>query len=223
MKRKIILPLGLLLVLLTACSGLVGRSGKTGDATNTPVPDSKTLGTFYPILGTHYQMSAIIDAPGSSRGASADYSELFTSRRYDNGVYNYIFLDVDAEKVHALLPNNANIIQSVRGYPIPVHTADDVPPPPVSWWLYTIQTDTNLDGKLTSEDLKTLSMSDVGGSGYTELIHDVERVLAEVYRENNTLLVLYHSKGKNFMSSIDLATQKVIKTSELPSFGEDVK
>jgi hypothetical protein len=223
MTRKIILPFGLLLILLTACSGLVGRSGQVIDATNTPVPDSKMLGTFYPINGTHYQMAAIIDAPGSSRNSGSDYSQLFTSRRYDYGVYNYVFLDVNAEKVHALLPHNSNIIQSVRGYPTPVSTADDVPPPPVSWWLYTIQSDTDKDGKLTSEDLKTLSMSDVGGLGYTELIHDVERVLAEVYRDNNTLLVLYHSKDKNFMASIDLTTGKVIKTSELPSFGEDVQ
>lgn len=221
--RKMILPFGILLVLLTACSGLVGRSGQVGDATNTPLPDSKMLGTFYPIAGTHYQMSAIIDAPGSSRSANTDYSELFTSRRYDYGVYNYVFLDVEAEKVHALLPHNSNIILSVHGYPTPISTADDVPPPPVSWWLYTVQSDTDQDGKLTSKDLKTLSISDVGGLGYTELIHEVEYVLAEVSKDNNLLLVLYHSKDKNFMSSIDLASQKVIKTSELPSFGEDVK
>lgn len=220
--RKFILTLGLLAVFLTACSGLVGRSAKPTEGDATLVPVKKTLGAFYPIAGTHYQMAAIsADTDGS--GGRFDLSELFTSRLYNYGAYNYVFLDVDAEKVRALLPNNESVILSIQGYPTPPDSTD-LPQIPVSWWLYTVvKKDTDQNGQFTSTDLKTLSISDVGGNGYTELISDVEWVLGNIYKTGDKLLIIYRSKDKNFLTSIDLTTRKVITTSELPSFGNDVK
>lgn len=221
--RKFILTLGLLTIFLTACSGLVGRSAKPTDGEATLVPVKKTLGLFYPIADTHYQMAAISASPDSRDSGSYDLSQLFTSRRYDYGAYNYVFLDVNAEKVHALLPNNESLILSVQGYPTPT-SSTDAPQIPVSWWLYTVVTkDTDQNSQLTSADLKTLSISDVGGNGYTELVSDVEWVLGNIYKTGDKLLVIYRSKDKNFLTSIDLTSHKVITTSELPSFGNDVK
>jgi hypothetical protein len=222
--RKFILTLSLFTVFLTACSGLVGRSAKPTDGEATLVPVQKTLGAFYPIAGTHYQMASIAtdQSASDSRSNGYDLSQLFSSGRSDYGVYNYVFFDVEAEKVQALLPDNQNIILSVQGYPTPNATV--TPEISIAWWLYTlVKQDTNEDGALTYTDSKTLSISDVGGNGYTELIVDVEQVLGDAYKDGNKLLVIYRSKGKNFLASIDLTTRKVTRTSEFPSFGNDVK
>lgn len=223
--RKIFFALSALVILLTSCSGLVGRSdgGKELNASGTPVPVKKTLGIFYPIQGTQYQLASITPQQDeASRSANYDFSQLFSSGRYDYSVYNYVFLDTANESVYSLLPTNEDAILSIEGYPEPDPNA--TPKIPVAWWLYTlVKKDTNADGELSSADQETLAVSDVGGKGYTELIDGVDHVLADVYKDGNVLLIIYHTNGKNFLASIDLASRKVTKTTELPSFGEDVK
>ncbi len=224
--KKIIFVLSALTIMLTACGGLVGRSvkGVENDANGTPVVAvTKVLGAFYPIEGTQYQLASISTAQGeSSRAASYDFSQLFSYGRSDYGVYNYVFLDVESELVYPLLPTNANVITSIQGYPVP--NSNVTPKIPVAWWLYTIiKKDTNKDGQLSYVDLKTLAISDVGGKGYTELIQDVDQVLGDVYKDGDILLLIYRANDKNFLARVDLASRTVSKTTELPSFGADVK
>jgi hypothetical protein len=219
--RKLIFWITLALM-LTACSGLVSRVTK-GEEGGTPAPIKKVLGAFYPIAGTQYQLANITTEQGESgRSGSYDFSQLFSYGRSDYSVYNYVFLDVKSESVYALLPTNVSVILSIQGYPAP--NANIEPKIPVAWWLYTlVKTDSNEDGQLSYTDQKTLAISDVGGQGYTELISDVDQVLGDVYKDGNVLLLIYRTNGKNFLASIDLASRKVTRNAELPSFGEDVK
>ncbi len=220
--RKMMLALGLLAMMLTACSGMVGRSGSK-DAANsgTPIANPKRLGSFYPIDGTQYQLASIITSQDGSDG-NYDLTQLFSRGRSDTSVYNYIFLDTQSETVYALLPNNEDTILSIQGYPVPDSNA--TPKIPVAWWFYTlVKADTNQDGKLTLADEKTLAISDVGGKGYTELVSGVDQVLGDVYKDGNILLLIYRAQGKNFLAHIDLTSRKATQTTELPSFGDDVK
>lgn len=221
--KRVFLLLGMFALMLTACGGLVGRTVKSIDGSNTPVPVKKVLGAFYPIDGTHFQLASIATEQGdsgSSRGY--DFSQLFSYGRSDYSVYNYVFLDVDSESVYALLPTNDDAILSIQGYPVP--NASVEPKVPVDWWLYTlVKSDTNKDQQLSYADLKTLAISDVGGKGYTELVSGVDQVLGDVYKDGNVLLLIYRSSGKNFLAHVDLNSRKVSKTTELPSFGADVK
>ena len=219
--RKMMPVLGLLAIMLTACSGMVGRSGSK-DAANsgTPLPVKKILGSFHPIDGTQYQLASI-DIP-SEGGGRFDFSQLFSSGRSDYGVYNYVFFDTQSESVYALLASNEDSILSIQGYPVP--DANATPKVPVAWWFYTlVKDDTNQDGSLSSDDEKTLAISDVGGKGYTELVSGVDQVLGDVYKDGNILLLIYRTQGKNFLAHIDLPSRKVTQTTELPSFGDDVK
>ena len=215
--RSVISIFGIFVIGLTAC--MPPRSAET--INGTPVPVKKTLGSFYPIEGTHYQLASISTDQGES-GRGADLSRLFSYGRSDYSVYNYVFLDVDGETVHALLPTNQNVILSIEGYP--VSKTDDLTKVPVAWWLYTIvKEDTNQDQQLSYLDRKTLAVSDVAGNGYTEIITGVDQILADVFKDGNVLLIVYRANGKNFLAHVDLAARKVTSTSELPSFGEDVK
>lgn len=224
--KRLIFALSALALLLTACGGLVGRSARgieSGENGGTPVAVTKVLGAFYPIEGTQYQLASISTAQGeSSRAASYDFSQLFSYGRSDYSVYNYVFFDVENETVSPLLPSNANVITSIQGYPVP--KSDVTPKIPVAWWLYTlVKKDTNEDGQLSYLDLKTLAISDVGGKGYTELVKDVDQVLGDVYKDGDILLLIYRANDKNFLARVDLVARKVSKTTELPSFGADVK
>jgi hypothetical protein len=218
MNRIVILIFGILVTCLAACTMAATRPVEI--INGTPVSVEKVLGAFYAINGTHYQLASI-DVPQEGR-VVRDLSQLFSTGRLDYGVYNYVFLDVDSETVHALLPNNQSFILSIRGYPF--SETGDLPKVPVAWWLYTIvKEDTNHDGQLSSLDRKTLAVSDVAGNGYTEIIADVDRILGDVFKEGNALLIVYHANGKNFLAHVDLLTRKVTTTTELPFFGEDVK
>lgn len=218
--RKIAFLFSVLLVTLTACNQSIGRPIEA--VNGTPVPVEKMLGAFYPIEGTQYQLASIATAQGEG-GRGYDLTDLFSRGRLDNyGVYNYVFLDVEAETVHALLPTNEYVILSIQGYPVP--KSDELEKIPTAWWLYSIvKADTNQDKQFSYLDKKTLAVSDVGGQGYTEVITDVDQILADVFKEDNALLVIYRANDKNFLAHVDLAARKVTKTTELPSFGEDVK
>ncbi len=223
MPRNVVFIFSVLLTTLTACTMNASRP-PVEMVNGTPVPVKKVLGSFYPIEGTHYQIAGIAPDRSSEneRVSGYDLSTLFSSRRMDYSVNNYVFLDVEAESVHALLPNNQNSILSIQGYPVP--KSDDLEKTPVAWWLYTVvKVDTNEDGQLSYLDKKTLSVSDVGGNGYTEVIADVDQILADVFKNGNVLLVIYRANDKNFLARVDLSTRKVTQTTELPSFGEDVK
>lgn len=221
LSRKSVFIFSLLLIALTACS--ISASQPVELVNGTPVPVKKVLGGFYPIEGTHYQIAGIApDRSESERGNGYDLSQLFSSGRLDYSVNNYVFLDVDSETVHALLPTNQNVILSVQGYPMP--KANDIAKLPVAWWFYSIaKEDTNKDGRLSDSDKKTLSVSDVGGQGYTELIADVDGILGDAYKDGNVLVLIYRANDKNFLAHVDLLARKVTQTTELPSFGEDVK
>ena len=225
--KKLTLALSILAMLLTACGGLVGRSVR-GEESNveggTPETVKKNLSMFYPIEGTHYQLANISagQVSESSRSSSYDFSQVFSSGRSDYGVYNYVFFDVESESVYALLPTNENMITSIQGYPMPNSTV--TPKVSLAWWLYTlVKKDTNQDGMLSALDKKTLAISDVGGKGYTELVSGVDQILGDVYKDGDILLLIYRASNKKFLAHIDLVSRKVSKTSELPSFGADVK
>lgn len=220
LDRKAVFLLVVLSVFLASCEQRINTPSNPM-VNSTPVPAKKVLGSFYPIEGTHYQLASISAVP-EEREDVYDFSRLLSEGRSDYGVYNYVFLDVEAETVYPLLPNNETLIYSTQGYPLPKDT--DVEKVPVAWWLYTlIKEDTNEDKEFSYLDKKTLAVSDVGGKGYAEVITGVDQILGDAFKAGDVLLIIYRAGDKNFLAHIDLAARKVTKTTELPSFGEDVK
>jgi len=231
--KKILLLLSGLVLLGIVCAAVAFVNfrppGSPFVENQTPAtPKAKILGPFRAIEGTDYMISSVTDSPEDPR----IYEDLFSSARWYGGgsgynQYNIVFLDVTSETVYPLLPTNDFEVVSMEGFPKPVPVLDpSVPAPPrdpVAWWLISVvKADTNDDKDVSSLDKQTLSIADVGGRGYTEIIQEVDAVLGTAFKENNTLLVIYRSNEKNYLARVDLPSRQVSSTEEL-QLGEEIK
>jgi hypothetical protein len=192
-------------------------------------PIIKTLGDFRSIDGTNYLIASVT----GSNGETSMLSELFSSGRWYGGGYGYsqynlVFLNISTEAVYPLLDTNDYEIVSMEGFPTPVvsfnNQSQPVPPTdPIAWWLFSIvKSDTDQNGDLSSLDKQTLSISDVGGTSYTEIISDVDNLLGTAFKNGDTLLIIYRSNGKNYLAHVNLPSRQVESTEELP-LGEEIK
>lgn len=229
--KKLVWAISLVFLIALACIGaLIYFNTKplvASSPNNENKPISKTLGNFQSIDGTNYLIASVT----SNNSEASVFSELFSSGRWYGGgsgysQYNLVFLDVTSETVYPLLPTNDNEIVSMEGFPKPVpsFTNQSQPPQPahpIAWWLFSIvASDTNQDNNLSALDKQTISVSDVGGKGYAEIISNVDNLLGTAYKNTNTLLVIYRSDGKNYLAHVDLPSRQVTSTEELPLGGE---
>lgn len=217
-------------LLLTACiPGFVNRNSSAGSQpVSTPQPIEKILSSFNAVQGTNILMAGVISAPVSREGSFNPLEWINNSSRYSSytvETYNYVFFNLDTEEYKRLLPLNDYAIFQTAGFPISQYDPADPnqPVPPVEWWLYgIIKNDTNKDGLLGYGDKLTVSISDVGGSGYTELIENVDVILAQIYVNNFSMFVMYNADQKNYIAKINPAAREVISAAEM-DLGEDVK
>jgi hypothetical protein len=229
--RKIILLLSAVVLTGMVCAVLALMKFKPLDpplAGSTATPQAKTLGTFRVIAGTGFLISSVTGSPGET----SIYEELRSSGRWYGGgsaynQYNIVFLDTQTETVYPLLPTNDYEIISMEGFPKPTQVFDQAgsssPEVPIAWWLFSIiKSDTNHDKDFSVLDKQTLSIADVGGRGYTEIIPDVDNVLGTAYKDNNSLLIIYRSNEKTYLAHIDLPSRQVSATEEL-ALGEEIK
>jgi len=229
--KKITLAISAIVLIGAACITVLFISFRPISSTptqNKAQPIVKILGEFRLIDGTDFSIASVT----STSSDSSIFNELFSAGRW-NGVnygthqYNLVFLDIKTETVYPLLTTNDYEIISMESFPKPIYNLNQYGPPeqkePIAWWLFAIvKSDTNQDKKFSSSDKKTLSIADVGGRGYTEIIQDVDDLLGTAYKNNDTLLIIYRSNGKDYMARIDLLSRKVSSTEELP-LGEEIK
>lgn len=234
--KKLVLTISIVLLVLFLIAGtLTGvayiniRRAASHSSTTKKETITKTLGDFRSIDGTDYLIASVT----GSDGETSLLSELFSSGRWFGGGYGYsqynlVFLDVSTEEVYPLLNTNDYEIVSVEGFPTPVisynNQSQQIPSSdPIAWWLFSvIKSDTNQDGDLSSLDKQTLSIADVGGRGYTEIIPDVDNLLGTAFKNNDTLLIIYRSNGKNYLARVNLLLRQVESTEELP-LGEEIQ
>ena len=229
--KKIIIVISIAALMGTVCIGLFfirTQSFSSSSPQKKDVPIVKTLGDFRSVTGTNYLIASVT---GSDTNANI-LDELFSSGRwfnsgYGNSQYNLVFLDIATEAVYPLLDTNDYEIVSMESFPRPVYSLNEYGPPeqkePISWWLFSIvKSDTNQDKDLSSADKQTLSITDVGGRGYTEIISAVDNLLGTAFKNNDTLLIIYCSNGKNYIAHVDLPSRHVTSTEELP-LGEEIK
>ncbi|EKQ70850.1 hypothetical protein OsccyDRAFT_1155 [Leptolyngbyaceae cyanobacterium JSC-12] len=165
-----------------------------------------SLGAFTPIEGTPYHF-APISAKQNYRQDYYDKAALSTR--------NYLILDTKDRSAVRLVPNNDALFLSIEKLG---HSAQSGKLEKTEGlWYQVVKADTNGDKRLTETDLKTIAVSEVSGKSYKELISQVEQVLGSSQPSPNTLLVIYRTNARHFVSEIDLLAQKVVATQELPS------
>jgi hypothetical protein len=230
--KRITLSIVLLVMILivAACiPNIINRnSSGSSEPAPTPQPLEKILSSFNPIQSTNYLMAGVVTAPVTRESSFNPLEWINNSSRYSSyssGTYNYVFFNLDTEQYQRLLPTNEYSIYQTSGFPTLQYDPanPNQPAPTVEWWLYTvIKSDTNKDGYLDYQDKLTISLSDVGGNGYTELIENVDAVMGQIYKDNFALFIIYNASQKNFIAKINPSTREVISTTEM-DLGEDVK
>jgi hypothetical protein len=214
-KLMLVLAVSALLLVGLACTRSSDTPGIPASGTAEPV--KKDLTGFSQIAGTNILVAGIYQ--GESSGGW-DFS-LRSGSGYSYAVNNYVFFDMDSEQFHALLPANDYAIINKIGLPL---CCDNSEKNPVKSWLYyVVKADTNQDKLLSANDKFTLSISDVGGNGYVELIPDVDESLGQFMKSDTLLLFFYRQNDKKYYAKIDLQSRSVLATTEYPSFGPDVK
>jgi hypothetical protein len=228
--KRLLLFLCLPALLLSACIPDIAREISPANAgpASTPKPVEKSLSSFNPIQGTDYLMAGIIPKPVTRETSlnpfqwinssfSSGYSTYFT--------YNYVFFNVETEEYHRLLPANEYVITQTSGFPQLVYDPanPEQPAPVIEFWMYSVvKSDGNGDGALDYRDAFTISISDVGGNGYTELIENADAILSLHYKDNLNFFVIYTAGEKNFIAKINPAARTLVSTTEM-DLGGDVK
>ncbi len=186
----------------------------------------KHLSAFRPIEGTNYMIADISGNPqANERGNFSPFRWIESGYSGYSGyeIYNYVFFSNETETFNKLLPTNEYVVLQIVGFPSGAPTDKPEDFKPVMWWLYVLaKTDTDKNGILDYKDKITLGVTDVGGNSPTELIPDIDNMLGNMLKNDDTLFVMYHSLDKNYVAKIDLPSRTVVSTNEM-NLGDDVK
>ena len=231
MKRFFIPSLVLVISFSTlACSRNIipQSSAPSVEQPAAPVPVEKTLSSFTAIAGTDYLMAGIVPIE-VTRDSSLNPFEWINNSGYSNysayATYNYVFFNTQTEEYHRLLPDNNSIILQTAGFPQQVYDPNDPqkPAPVIEFWMFNIiKADTNGDTYFDYRDKLTIGISDVGGSGYTELIQNVDVIQSQYYKDPSNFFIIYNVNDKNFIAKVNPITRQILSTTEM-DLGEDVK
>ena len=186
----------------------------------------KHLSAFRPIEGTNYMIADISGNPqANERGNFSPFRWIESGYSGYSGyeIYNYVFFSSDTETFNRLLPTNEYVVLQIVGFPSGAPTDKPEDFKPVMWWLYVLaKTDTDKNGILDYKDKITIGVTDVGGNSPTEVIPDVDNLLGNMLKNDDTLFVIYHSLDKNYVAKIDLPSRTLVSTNEM-NLGDDVK
>ena len=222
--RILLLTIVSLLTTVTACNRLTQPPSLI--TAGTPQVVEKHLSAFRPIEGTSYMIADISGNPQiEERGSFSPFRWIESGYSGYSGyeIYNYVFFNSQTETYNRLLLTNEYVVLQIIGFPTGTPTEKPEDFKPVMWWMFVLaKLDTDQNGVLNYLDKLTIGVTDVGGYSPVELIPNVDSVLGQILKEDDTLFVIYHSQDKNYIAKIDLPGRLVISTTEM-SIGEDVK
>ncbi len=154
-----------------------------------------------------YETDILIAPVYSTQTYQASYYEKGTS-----AVRNYLFVNAVDKSSHWLVPHNDYLF-----LPYSTEHDDSNWDSKVIWIRYeVVKSDTNQDERLTSEDQRTISLSDPSGENYSEVISDVDQVLGYETLDSNTLLVFYSNDSVNYLAEVDVPSRTITTLEELP-------
>lgn len=142
--------------------------------------------------------------------------------------FNYLFLNVQDFSTHWLFPSNNQIINTLYQIPLenskttrenqyyeknqPFYDANLKSEEIIqTGWLLFVFTQTKIN-----QDKSVIALSDISGENLVELIKEVDFIYDKVRTDKNKLVLMYHSKGKNLVSEIEISEKQVLRTIELP-------
>lgn len=237
MKKTVLIVGGVVVVGLLLLGGLMffallRGSGPSRNSVSiekeVETPPELMLRSFRQLRGTKYFSAEIVTERGSS------YSSYSSSRWFEFGdgsgglIRNLVFLDSETLLSQTLFENNHSFIINMVSFP--PQPSKSLPPGeepeivPIRWFVYEVaHHDTNQDGELNRGDTRVIGVSDVDGTRYKELLTDINNIHTLTMLESGELLVVYRQGQDRFAATIDLQTQEIIKTQQIPDLGIEVK
>ena len=169
------------------------------------VKEKWQLGYLSSIQGTPFVM-----VPLSS---DQQYSQSYYDKSASS-VRNYLFINKQEGKQHWLLNSNDHLITEASV--LSENTGIDQEASALAVLFTVIKSDTNNDGRLTANDLKTVAMSQPNGQAYREVIQNIDRLVGYSLMDQASLLVVYERAGIGYSGSVSLADFSVSHEMPLP-------
>ncbi|WP_333607229.1 hypothetical protein [Arsukibacterium sp.] len=190
----------------------ITRVRTTGNVVNieqsTPVQQNWRLGHMSEVKGSTYVVIPL--------NSEQSYDRSYFSKSASS-IRNYLFIDTQSEHKAWLFEHNKFLITSRVTISAGQYASSDKP---VLAYLYeVVKSDTNRDGHLTNADLNTVALSKPDGSGYTEVLTDIDALLGNTLTQHNTILIIFQRSGTGYTATIDLDSFAVIHESALPKVG----
>lgn len=155
----------------------------------------------------------IVSLTSAKKGNSKSFGSSYSS----SSIKNYLFINNKTNTQNWLFKDNKFLIHSIVFLPEQGYSKNEKD---VQAILYKIvKNDTNKDKKLSGRDLQTIALSKPDGTGYKEILHEIDSYIGQEYIDSETLLIMYQKKGQGFYSKINIKTLKVLVEVELPKVG----
>jgi hypothetical protein len=213
-----ILSISLPLIVLTGCLASPKQATKEGKPQVTPTEtqkalDKRSLAPFTILEGTPYKVGAVVESEGKDRSFLSGSSSSYKGDSYGYPKqFNYIFLNTQTKESVKLLAKSGSLFTRLEKIGKKNEKGEFIKIDAI--WYQVIK-----PGQNNSADRpkSTIATSTVGGTNYTELIPEVDRILNTFQPSTTKILMVYELNKKYFIAELDLASQKVVETKELPN------
>ncbi len=163
------------------------------------------LGHMHGIKGSPYVLIPL--------NSDQNYAQAYASKS-SLSVRNYLFLNTNTNEVSWLLENNEYLLN--RRVMLYTETEDVEENLPLAHLYEVIKSDTNSDNRLNRNDLITLALSRIDGTGYTEVVKEIDSLIGHKINEQGVLLVLYKKDSEAFSAHINLTNFTLSNKTNLP-------
>ncbi|WP_395400562.1 hypothetical protein ACHMW6_24090 [Pseudoduganella sp. UC29_106] len=171
------------------------------------------------VMLTFSQLESITGANAQMlRLTTHEKSQGFSSGSSGSEIRNVLFLTGTAKTARWLFKDHKNIILNVSQlHREPTDRNERVEQPTKALYFEYVTDDTNGDGKLSSEDHSNVALTTQDGTGFTEVLHNADRIFSFEVLDQMHLSVVYQKgatvrHAKYLLTSLKLEVDQEIIT-----------
>jgi len=143
------------------------------------------------------------------------YSRAYFSKS-SNSIRNYLFIDTETSNKKWLFAHSDYLIERSDILRLGDYNSKE---PAVAILYQLVKLDSDHDNRLSADDLTTISITNPDGSGYEELIKDVELIVDHRLLNKNELFILYQKDGLSYSTVLNIQSRELSENSQIPKVG----
>jgi len=148
------------------------------------------------------------------------YSDQSFDRAYfsksSNSTRNFLFINTHTSEKKWLFDHTDYLIETSDRLRFGDYDSDK----PIIAILYQlVQLDTDKDNRLSAKDLSTIAISNPDGTGYMELLFEVEKIVDHTLLSETELFLIYQKGGVSYSARLNLNSFEITKSEKLPKVG----